>query len=57
MTKHKYWHIGKPLKYETWEENTGLIGWIRDDILKRKLRENKEFKNKFTKEELKIIRR
>ena len=53
--KVTYVSIGKPLKFHKCELYEGLIGWYRIDILKRKLKEDKEFKSKFTERELKKI--
>jgi len=53
----KYFSLGKPIKVKNFEKNFAPIGWVRQDILINKLKTNKEFKNKFSKEELKIVKR
>ncbi len=50
-----YVSIGKPLLFHKFDENTAPMGWKRINSLKEKLEKDKEFREKFTKEELKII--
>lgn len=47
--------IGKPMIFKKFEFCNSPTGWIRIDILKDKLRDNKLFKNKFSEEEIKRI--
>lgn len=57
IEKAIYVHPSKPLEIKEFEiySLNKPFGWIRIDLLKRRLKENKEYRNKFTKEELKQI--
>lgn len=56
MSKVTFVDVGKPLGFSKFEPNGGApMGWYRIDILKAKLLEDKVFKAKFTKRELKQI--
>jgi len=56
MNKATYVTIGKPLKFIKMELYSAPLGMYRLDILKRKIKENKEFRSKFSKQELKQIK-
>lgn len=58
--KALYWALanqraGTSLEPREFERGAAPSGWIRDDILKRNLRDDPEFKHKFSKDELKLI--
>jgi len=51
MNKELYVMVNKPLKFEKFEKFNAPTGWIRIDILKRKLREDENYRKKFTQKE------
>lgn len=56
MVKYVYVQIGKTLEFKRFESSKQPTGWIRLDYLRKKLKENKPFKSKFTISELKQIK-
>ena len=54
--KVKYVQIGKPITIKKFEMYNAPKGWYRLDILRKKLKENKEFRMKFSLKELKQIK-
>jgi len=57
MKKATYVLVSKPLEIVKFKKGTAPIGWSRIDLLKRKLKDNKEYRKKFTIKELKQIRK
>lgn len=53
--KKTYVMLSKPLLFKRFELYSAPIGWVRIDILKKKLKENKDFRSKFTREEIQQI--
>ena len=51
----KYFSLGKPIKVKSFKRHCAPMGWLRQDILLNKLQTNREFRNKFSKEELNEI--
>lgn len=52
-----YVNTSKPLQFKEFEINSlnRPFGWIRIDLLRLRLKENKDYRSKFTKEELKRV--
>lgn len=55
--KYTFVHIGKPLEFKKYTLYNFPGGWYKLEGLKKKLKEDMNFKAKFTKEELKQIRK
>ena len=55
LESHIYVNLSKPLKFKEFEELKSPMGWIRIDLLKKKLKENKKFKEKFSPPEIRLI--
>ena len=55
MKTNLYVQIGKPLEFKRFNMMKVPIGWYRIDLLKKKLKEDKKFRAKFNKEEIKEI--
>ena len=53
--KSIYVSINKPLEIKKFEKNNAPMGWYRFDILQKHIKDDIKFKQKFSKEELKII--
>ena len=56
MVKETYVMVSKPLEIRKFEKYHAPMGWIRIDILKRKLREDRNYKAKFNQIELKELK-
>ena len=54
--KVTYIFVGKPIIAKKFCLHSAPIGWSRYDNLQKKLEENKSFRQKFTKSEIKKIR-
>ena len=53
--KSIYVSINKTLEIKEFERNNAPMGWYRFDILQKHIKDDIKFKQKFSKEELKII--
>ena len=51
----KYFSIGKTIKVKSFIRGSAPMGWYREDILKKKLKEDLKFRNKFSVKELKEL--
>ena len=54
--KRTYVKTGKPLVFKKYEQSTQPIGWVRIDLLRKRLKEDKKYKSQFTQSELKQIK-
>jgi hypothetical protein len=50
-----YVSVGKPLEFRRFELYKSPMGWHRIDLLQKHLKEDKEYRSKFSKEEIKEV--
>lgn len=50
--KARYFNLGRIIKSDLFEEFNAPMGWIRKDLLIKKLKENEDFRSKFNQREL-----
>lgn len=55
--KRIYVHTGDPIESERFEENAAPTGWMRPEHIIKRFKEDKEYKSKFTKEEVEKIKK
>ena len=57
MPKKTYVFVGKPLVFRRFELYSSPMGWLRIDILKNKIKDDINYRKKFTQNEIKLINR
>ena len=57
MSNAIYVNVGKPITFKVFEKFKAPMGWIRIDILQRKINDQLVYRNKFTSEELDKIQK
>lgn len=53
--KYIYVNTGKPIQFKKFTSLKKPTGWVRLDLLKKKLNEDKNYKKQFTKSEIEKI--